>query len=630
MTVDTAAATAGMERLSAKTEATASRMEAAGARVKNFGGTLTGLGRAVTTMAIPVALLGGYAIKSALDFESAMTRLKTQAQASSKEVKFLTEGVLKMGGKSVAGPNELAEALYFIRSNGIKGKEALEAVNAAQKGMAISGAGVVETSKALAGVMHGAFPDIHSAAGAMGAMNAAVGLGKMKLQEFNSALETGTMPVVTQAGLGFRDYAVAIDVASRLHVPAVQESTNLRKSLLQMMTVTGISQKALGKMGISAFQLAHELHKPHGLIDALKTLKEHMTHGGMDEFHANRLISEAFGRSKGAGNILILLKGLKEQEELYKQSPSEQTGAKKLNQAYNTASQTDAVKMQKAISGLKTALVELGQVLLPVVIPIFLKLVEWLKAAVEWFKRLPGPAKEVGVAMGIAAVVGGPLLLFMGALVNAVGNLMKIIPTLIKILPGFGAAAGEAGTAASAGMATLLIEIGALVAAAATLLALWKAIQAIKDFLDPSGGGGKPKTRAGRALQKFHQHSEAFSNTHGALAQLTGGGHVAHPGALAPGSAAEADELRRHAGALGQTELTGGKREASLARERQIEKDLKERNEFIVHTHVHLDSKQIAEVTSAFLRDNPSSKAAKHLGEAVLRNSRTVNARTAH
>jgi TP901 family phage tail tape measure protein len=445
ITTDASGAITGMKRVETASDTLAGRLQSTGGHLKNLGSGMTSLGHKLTAISLPLIAVGGYSIKMAMDFQTSMTQLRTQAGASAKEVKTLEGSVLKLGPKVAEGPKELAEALYPIRSVGLKGSQAMRALTASAKGAQISGAGLTETAEAMSGALRTNLKDVHSASEAMGIMNGIVGLGKLHLSELTQAMATGILPQAKAVGLGFRGVGAALDAMTRQNVPATTEATRLRLTLTQFTAPTGAAKRALASIGLGQFTLANDLRKPEGLVGALKELHEHLARLPQDE-QALKL-SEAFGKSRGSANVVGLLNSLPEMAKI--QTELAKTGEGQFNQAFGARTQDASYKMQAALAAGKAALVQFGQTLIPIVIPALTKFSKLVIGGIEWLKRLPKPIKDVIVGFTILLAVGGPLLIFFGNLTSAVGTVMSVLGKLGPAVTG--AAAEEKGAFAIAG-----------------------------------------------------------------------------------------------------------------------------------------------------------------------------------
>jgi TP901 family phage tail tape measure protein len=571
-------------------------LERTGHKWESMGASMTSLGHSLSRLSLPILAIGGYAIKSAISFQSSMTLIQTQAKASASEVSEMSGAILRIKGLG-EGPNELAEALYPIESVGLRGKKALEALSAAAKGAQISGAGLTETADTLAGTLKVGFYDIHNASSAMAAMNAVVGLGKMHLNELNAALGTRVLTTAKAAGLGFRDVGAAIDSMTKQNVPAQQEATALKLTLTQMTAPTGLAERALKKVGLSQFSLANDLRKPQGLIVALRDLRFHLSRLSKDE--QSLALSNIFGKSKGSSNVIGLLNALPEMETV--RTELGRMGEAQLNQAFGVRQKDAAFQLAEAVGQLKKALTSLGGVLMPVVIPDLVKMAGALQSGVEWFKKLPSPLRDAAVGFGGILAVAGPTLIFLGSMTTAVGKLLPLLGKFVTTNDAL--AASQSAVAASAGA-----EAGA----------------------EAGAGGIAGLTNLGAATLGIGSAGIAYYGLHH-LASKTK--EVLHTTSIAAGGGGPK---------LGNKELL--MQAAEVAKERKFHEtgipqdqaqkweqlywklEAAERAKPVVHVHKHyLDGKEITGHVVTHIRDEPQHS--KKITEAVRKTEQHASAR---
>lgn len=578
------------------------KLEAAGSKLTKVGAGMESFGRKMTALSIPLLAVGGYSVKMALDFEKSMTQVRTQTGATGKEVGYFSKELLKMGHTGFDA-TELSQGLFRVSSDGFKGAEALRVLKAAAGGAAVSGAALEQTTNALGGVLRTHLKDVHNAAGAMGILNSTVGLGKFRFEELNSALSSGFLVSAKRAGIGLGEIGNALDALARKGVPPEEEATRLQKTLIQFSAVTGVAKTALHSIGISQFQLAEDMKK-HGLIFALQDLKKHL--GDVNSYKGNAIIAEAFGRSKGAGNVGALLESLPEMEKIAKERAKYGT----LQQELAITEKKSYFQIKSAIAEVKNTLIQLGQVLIPIVVPAFKHLAEKVEHAVTWFQKLPKPVKEGVVWFTAFLAVGGPLLIFFGKLFSTVGATITVLGKLATALS-MGTEAG----AAAGGLEVFAAALGSLAAFAAPLLIVVGALEAINRL---EGAKHSVFTKAGQHESLQHAtnaRAQASSPIATGLALLTGGGGGG-------GGSSEQIELER----LG---YKGGKG-APRALVRAIDEGIVQFQKShpyggggpVVeehHHHIYIDGKQVAVTVASHIRNTPSI--AKPVAEGVTKSA---------
>ena len=625
---DNVSALRAMEGVERQSKKTATALEATGTRMKNVGAAMGGVGSVLTRyVSLPLLGIGVLSVKAALSFSHSMDLIRTQAGGTAAEVKKMESAILNLSGHAVAATTqELAEALYPIRSAGFRGAEGLRVLKAAAMGAQTGQAGVVETADALTSVLRSQVKGVKGATDAIALMNRTVGLGKMRLSDLNSAIGTGILPVLQRAGLGWTDYGAALDLATRRGIGASEFTTKLKLSLNQLMAPSGIALTAMRKIGLSQFALADDLKKPQGLLTALEDLKAHLAPLSPEE--QSLALSNMFGKSRGSANMALLLGGLSEYKQLLKETGGgKESPIAQFMKDFGISNQNEAVKMKKAIDSLKDSLVSIGKAILPVVVPLFTKLAKIVQVGAEWFGKLPKPVRDAGVYFGMFLVVAGPMLIFFDRLLTSGGNVLTMLG---RLGPAAGAAGAEVeGGGLATGLLGLASAVGPLLAAGAAALALYEAVKHLKEFF--SSGSGAAHSPAARALKRLHQPSEFQGATGGALRMLAG--HT--PNArevygIAPGSAGEASYLKEHAGYLGPTSL-GGKAAAETAEGRAFREAIAHRNEKIeLNAIIQLDGKTVAEHTMKYVRDHPTSPTAKWAAEAVNRTAKSERSRGSH
>ena len=122
---------------------------------------------------------------------------------------------------------------------------------------------------------------------------------------------------------------------------------------------------------------------------------------------------------------------------------ADNTGA--TDHAFAEASKTMKFQFNQALTNMKVALTEVGNVVGPIVLPLLNELSERVKEAARWFKELnPETQSFLLIAAGIAAALG-PALLAVGLLIKAIGVLMAVLGS--AALPWILLAAAIAGAA---------------------------------------------------------------------------------------------------------------------------------------------------------------------------------------
>jgi TP901 family phage tail tape measure protein len=301
-------------------------------------------------------------VHAATEFQSGMTKISTQAGASTKDVKILSDQVLKLGGKVQQGPDALADSLYHLKSVGLDNAKAMKALREASDLAAVGGADLEETTNALAGAwrtgIRGA-TDFHQA---VATVNAIIGAGNMRMADFNAAIGTGILASAKTFGLSLQQVGAALALMTDEGIPATDAATRLRMSFSLLGAPSQAAEKQLKKIHLTGLQLAQAMRSKDGLIGAVQLLKTHLDASGLSAAQESQLLSRAFGGGRSSSGILTLLNNLdvlKQKQDQINKSTS------KFDDAVRQQRKTAEAEWKRLESALESGSIRLGTYLLP-------------------------------------------------------------------------------------------------------------------------------------------------------------------------------------------------------------------------------------------------------------------------
>ena len=136
-----ATAEASMKRFEKRTVSSVNRINA---QLATTGAAMKKVGRSVTMyMSAPMALVGGAAVKMHMDFESSMSKIVGLVGVSQDQVNEWSKDILEMAPRLGKAPKELADAMFFITSAGIRGARAMNVLEMSTKA-SVGGLGEVK------------------------------------------------------------------------------------------------------------------------------------------------------------------------------------------------------------------------------------------------------------------------------------------------------------------------------------------------------------------------------------------------------------------------------------------------------------------------------------------------------
>lgn len=398
------------------------RMKKAGEGLKSTGSRLT------SAWTVPIALIGGVGVKMALDFSDSMSQISTQAGASQREVKSMTNAVLEYArsGKSAHGPNELSAGLFRIESAGFRGKRALEAMTKSEQLASVGHADFEKTSTAVSAAMATQIKGTQNLDETVGLMNSTVGIGNMRFEDLLSAMSTGLLDRAANFGLSLKEVGAALGTMTTVGQPAAASATRMAMAFNMMAAPTEKAKKAMKGIGLEATDMAMSLRK-RGLIPTLELLKTHLDKAfgtsdkGLSE-QANA-ISEMFGGGRTSGGLITLMRHV----DLLKKKQGELVGVQeKFKMALEHTDAQPITKLKQGWAQLQVVLIELGATLIPVVTGIM----KFVVGAAHWFQQLPGPVKTTLIVLAGVLAILGPLLSMIGMMTLGVEGLIAVMAVL--------------------------------------------------------------------------------------------------------------------------------------------------------------------------------------------------------
>jgi TP901 family phage tail tape measure protein len=374
-------------------------------RMKQAGAKMTSVGKSMTAgLTVPIAGAGIAAVKMAADFEKSLSKTIGLVGLSTQEVAGFRNEILSLGPAVGKGPKELADALFFVTSAGLRGETAMEALTMSAKA---SAAGLGETqvvADLVTSAVNAYGEEALSASKATDILVAAVREGKAEAPALAGSLGQ-VLPIASQMGITFDQVGASVAAMTRTGTSAETAAMQLKNILASILKPAQQAEDALGDMGTSSAELRKQL-KEEGLVSVLGFLAEQMKTN-------EQAMANVFPNIRALSGALDLMGANAAENVQIFDRMKDTTGM--LDQAFNAASQTTSFKFNQALSELKVLAIEVGSMLLPMVN----KLLKWIKGAVGWFSSMSSTAKAVTLTIiGLTAAIG-PAIAAIGALTTA-------------------------------------------------------------------------------------------------------------------------------------------------------------------------------------------------------------------
>jgi TP901 family phage tail tape measure protein len=340
--------------------------------LEKFGRVAGRIGLAVGA-AFAGVVAGG--VKMAVDFEKEFNKIEGLVGVTGAELDQLREAAKRLGPEMGTSAQEAAEALFFITSAGLRGKDAIDVLEASLKGAAI-GLGDTKIIADLATSAMNAFgAENLSGAQAVDVLAEAVRLGKLAPEELAGSMGQ-VLPIASAMGVSFEEVGAVFAAMSRTGTNASQAATQLRGIMTSLLKPTSSAERALRSMGLSSDGLRTSIRE-RGLLVTLQDLTQ--------QFENNDAGAEAvFGNVRALSGVLDLFGSNAEGTMEILAEMTDGLGV--LDEAFLVTQDTVGFKAAQAFEMFKSIMLEIGDAVLPLVAQVLEALLPHVENAVTAVK----------------------------------------------------------------------------------------------------------------------------------------------------------------------------------------------------------------------------------------------------
>lgn len=303
--------------------------------------------------------MGKSAVDAYRNFELSFSRIRGLVGLGTDAVKEMQDQVLKMATETTRGPEELANALYFVTSAGIK--DASTAMSVLENSAKAAAAGLGDTNTvadAVTSVLNAYGTANMSAAHATDVLVATVREGKAEADTFAPAFSK-VLPVAAAFGATFEDVAAAMAALSRSGMTAGTAGIYVRQTLSQLLKPSKQAQEAMRAVGTSAEQIRQNV-QDKGLFEALQILSNQL--GGIENAAD---FAKVFGNVRALTAVLQLVGPAAAENAQIFERLNNSTGD--LDDAFGEYTNTVDASFNRAFAQSRVSLIELGQAIKPIV-----------------------------------------------------------------------------------------------------------------------------------------------------------------------------------------------------------------------------------------------------------------------
>ena len=223
---------------------------AKGEKLKTVGDNVTNVGKKFMPVTLGVVGLGTAAVKTAADFDSAMSKVAAVSGATGSDLEALRDKAREMGEKTKFSASEAAEAMNYMAMAGWKTEDMLSGIEGVMNLAAASGEDLATTSDIVTDALtafgltakdSGHFADILAAASSNANTNVS-----MMGETFKYCA-----PIAGALGFSAEDTAEAIGLMAIAGIKGSQAGTSLRTIMNNLSGDVTICGSAIGEVTIA-------------------------------------------------------------------------------------------------------------------------------------------------------------------------------------------------------------------------------------------------------------------------------------------------------------------------------------------------------------------------------------------
>lgn len=313
-----------------------------------------------------VLAVGAIATKMALDYENAFTKIAAVSNASAADIEKWKSAVLSLAGETAQAPKDLADALFFLASAGLKTNQIMPVLEASAKAAAAGLGDVSDITKLTSNVLNAYAGSGIKAADVTDTLVAAVREGSADTDEFGTAIGR-ILPIASAAGIGFDSVAASLASLSNIGLDVNEGVTAMRGLFQALVAPTVAASSAMEGVGLSSQQLLDSLQQD-GLIATIRLLDGAVKKNtGTQADYLNTLRTIVPNIRSLTGLLGLTSQQAERVDGIFKRV-DDSTGS--LGEAFKTTAEGPGFQFKQALAEIQVLMIQLGDVILPVLVSI--------------------------------------------------------------------------------------------------------------------------------------------------------------------------------------------------------------------------------------------------------------------
>lgn len=399
----------------------AQQIAAVGGKMQEFGGKIEDAGKKMLPVTGAATGIAAVAVKTAADFDSAMSNVAAISSATGNELEALRDKAKEMGSQTKFSASESADAMSYMAMAGWKTEDMLNGIEGVMQLAAASGEDLATTSDILTDGLtafglsaqeSGRMADVMAAASSNANTNVTI-LGESYKYCASTA---GAM------GYSLEDVTESLGLMANAGVKGSQAGTTLKNAMINMAKPTDAMAAAMDAYNISITKSDGSMKSWNEVV---ANLRESL--GSLSEAEQTAAVATIFGKEATAGMLSVINAAPADIEKLNSAINSSSGVAEEMANTMNDNLNGQLTELKSQLEGLA---ISIGEILMPIVRDI----VEHLRGFIEKLNGMDDGTKKTIVVVAMLTAALGPVLIVIGQLITAVGTILTFAPTLVSAL----------------------------------------------------------------------------------------------------------------------------------------------------------------------------------------------------
>lgn len=397
------------------------QIAAVGGKMQEVGGKIEDAGKKMLPITGAVTGIAAAAVKTAADFDSAMSNVAAISGATGAELEALQDKAKEMGSQTKFSASESADAMSYMAMAGWKTEDMLNGIEGVMQLAAASGEDLATTSDILTDGLtafglsaqeSGRMADVMAAASSNANTNVTI-LGESYKYCASTA---GAM------GYSLEDVTESLGLMANAGVKGSQAGTTLKNAMINMAKPTDAMAAAMDAYNISITKSDGSMKSWNEVV---ANLRESL--GSLSEAEQTAAVATIFGKEATAGMLSVINAAPADIEKLNSAINSSSGVAEEMANTMNDNLNGQLTELKSQLEGLA---ISIGEILMPIVRDI----VEHLRGFIEKLNGMDDGTKKTIVVVAMLTAALGPVLIVIGQLITAVGTILTFAPTLVSAL----------------------------------------------------------------------------------------------------------------------------------------------------------------------------------------------------